>query len=80
MQALPPFAQALPPGCACSVRFLQKQSQLLVLGLSLEFDKKNFLEKLTGKLGVTPVILHPGTDTPVGIKNSEPVKRKLVCT
>ena len=35
-QALPPVAQALPPGCAGSARFLQKQSQLLVLGLSLE--------------------------------------------
>ena len=29
-QALPPVAQALPPGCAGSARFLQKQSQLLV--------------------------------------------------
>ena len=35
-EALPSVAEALPPGCGGSAHFLQKQSQLLVLGLSLE--------------------------------------------
>ena len=34
-------AEALPPGCGGSAHFLQKQSQLLVLGL--EFDKKHVI-------------------------------------
>ena len=38
-EALPSVAEALPSGCGGSARFLQKQSQLLVLGLRLEFDK-----------------------------------------
>ena len=37
-EALPSVAEALPPGCGGSARFLQKQSQLLVLGLSLDLD------------------------------------------
>ena len=41
-EALPSVAEALLPGCGGSARFLQKQSQLLVLGLSLEFDKRKF--------------------------------------
>ena len=40
-EALPLVAEALPPGCGGSAHFLQKQSQLLVLGL--EFDKKHVL-------------------------------------
>ena len=40
-EALPLVAEALPPGCGGSAQFLQKQSQLLVLGL--EFDKKHVL-------------------------------------
>ena len=43
-EALPSVAEALLPGCGGSARFLQKQSQLLVLGLSLEFDN-NFLRR-----------------------------------
>ena len=38
-EALPLVAEALPPGCGGSAHFLQKQSQLLILGL--EFDKKS---------------------------------------
>ena len=40
-EALPLVAEALPTGCGGSAHFLQKQSQLLVLGL--EFDKKHVL-------------------------------------
>ena len=40
-EALPSVAEALPLGCGGSAQFLQKQSQLLVLGL--EFDKKHVL-------------------------------------
>ena len=40
-EALPSVAEALPSGCGGSACFLQKQSQLLVLGLRLEFDKRN---------------------------------------
>ena len=36
-EALPSVAEVLPPGCGDFARFLQKLSQLLVLGL--EFDK-----------------------------------------
>ena len=36
-EALPSVAEALPPSCGGSAQFLQKQSQLLVLGL--KFDK-----------------------------------------
>ena len=40
-EALPSVAEALPSGCGGSARFLQKLSQLPVLGLRLEFDIKS---------------------------------------
>ena len=47
-EALPLVAEALPSGCGGSARFLQKQSQLLVLGLRLEFNKKQIWVKKEG--------------------------------
>ena len=45
-EALASVAEALPSGCGGSARFFQKQSQLLVLGLRLEFDNKIFVRKV----------------------------------
>ena len=53
-EALPSVAEALPPGCGGFARFLQKHSQLLVLGL--EFDNIAWSEHGTAQPKIVPMI------------------------
>ncbi len=46
-EALPSVAEALLPGCGGSARFLQKQSQLLVLGLEFDLYPSVAIEKVS---------------------------------